>query len=100
MLTQAVGWIAALLLLLTMMRQVWSQWTSGAVGGVSRWLFVGQCAASAAFTWYSVLVDNAVFVATNAMMLVNALVGLLIDRRNRHRQQRSPGTDDTRSVPQ
>lgn len=31
MLTQVVGWTAAVLLLLTMMRQVWSQWTSGAV---------------------------------------------------------------------
>jgi MtN3 and saliva related transmembrane protein len=85
MLTQIVGWTAALLLLVTMVRQVWSQWSSGAVGGVSRWLFVGQCAASAAFTWYSVLVDNLVFVVTNALMLVNAITGLCIDRRNRRR---------------
>lgn len=83
MLTEAVGWTAAVLLLLTMSRQVWSQWHSGAVGGVSRWLFVGQVTASALFTLYSVLLGSSVFIVTNALMLINAVAGLLIDRRNR-----------------
>lgn len=86
MLTEAVGWSAAALLLLTMTRQVWSQWNSGSVAGVSHWLFVGQVAASAAFTLYSVLLGSTVFIVTNVLLLLNALVGLWIDRRNRRRQ--------------
>lgn len=85
MLTEAVGWTAALLLLATMGRQVWSQWRSGQVAGVSSWLFVGQIAASLGFTVYSALLGNAVFVFTNVLMLLNAVLGLLIDRRNRRR---------------
>lgn len=80
-----VGWIAAMLLLITMTRQVWSQWRSGAVGGVSHWLFIGQMAASALFTVYSVLLANLVFTLTNGLMLINALAGYFIDRRNRRR---------------
>lgn len=86
MLTEAIGWSAALLLLVTMVRQVWSQWISGAVGGVSRWLFIGQVAASVGFTVYSVLLDNIVFALTNGLLTVNAIAGLLIDRRNRRHQ--------------
>ena len=81
--TEAVGWVAAIILLLTMTRQVWAQYRSGAVAGVSRWLFVGQIAASTGFTLYSALLGSAVFVFTNGLMLVNAFVGLWIDRRNR-----------------
>lgn len=84
--TEIVGWAAASVLLVTMIRQVWSQWTSGAVGGVSRWLFVGQIAASVGFTAYSLLLDNLVFALTNGLLTINAITGLLIDRRNRRRQ--------------
>lgn len=85
MLTEAVGWFAAVILLLTMVRQVWSQWHSGGVAGVSHWLFIGQVTASAGFTLYSLLLGNMVFVVTNALLLLNALTGLWIDRRNRRR---------------
>lgn len=85
MLTEVVGWFAALTLLATMGRQVWTQWHSGLVAGVSSWLFVGQVAASLGFTVYSALLGNAVFVFTNTLLLLNALLGLWIDRRNRHR---------------
>lgn len=88
MLTQGVGWFAAAVLLVTMARQVWSQWQSGAVGGVSRWLFVGQVVASLSFTTYSVLVGDVVFVFTNALLTLNAFAGLCIDRRNRRMQAR------------
>lgn len=86
-LTESVGWVAAAVLLLTMARQVWSQWKSGAVGGVSRWLFVGQVVASLGFTAYSALVGNAVFVFTNTLLTLNAIAGLCIDRRNRRLQR-------------
>ena len=91
MMTEALGWAAALILLITMARQVWKQWTSGAVAGVSRWLFVGQLLASAGFCVYSGLVGNAVFVFTNLLMLLNALLGLWVDKRNR--QRRGPNAD-------
>ncbi len=83
MLTEAVGWTAAVLLLVTMVRQVWSQWSTGAVGGVSRWLFVGQVAASVGFTVYSLMLGNVVFAITNGLLTINAVAGLFIDRRNR-----------------
>jgi len=100
MLTEAIGWTAALLLLVTMIRQVWSQWISGAVGGVSRWLFIGQVAASVGFTTYSVLLGNVVFALTNGLLTINAIAGLLIDRRNRRHQaerkaQGNDGAPDT-----
>jgi uncharacterized protein with PQ loop repeat len=81
--TELLGWSAAIILLATISRQVYAQWRSRSAAGVSRWLFVGQVAASTAFLLYSLLLDNWVFVFTNAMMLVAALAGLVIDRRNR-----------------
>jgi hypothetical protein len=55
---------------------------------VSRWLFVGQCAASIAFILYSWLLRNWVFVATNALILLTALIGEVIYLRNRRSGQR------------
>lgn len=81
--TELLGWSAAIILLATISRQVYAQYRSRSAAGVSRWLFVGQVAASTAFLLYSLLLDNWVFVFTNAMMLVAALAGLVIDRRNR-----------------
>ena len=67
--TDLVGWASTTTLLATLIRQVYSQWRSGTVVGVSRWLFVGQCAASLGYLVYSALVGNAVFVASNALIL-------------------------------
>ena len=92
--------MAALVLLFTMIRQVWSQWVSGAVGGVSRWLFIGQVAASVGFTVYSVLLDNIVFALTNGLLTINAVTGLLIDRRNRrHQAERKARSDSAPEAP-
>jgi sulfite exporter TauE/SafE len=55
---------------------------------VSKWLFVGQIAASLGFTVYSWLVSNWVFVVTNALMLCNGLLGLLIVLHHRRRERR------------
>lgn len=89
MLTEVVGWAAALVLLATVGRQVWTQWRSGSTQGVSKWLFVGQTAASTLFLIYSALLGNAVFVATNALMLATAVAGELIYLRNRRRGERA-----------
>jgi MtN3 and saliva related transmembrane protein len=86
---QVIGWTSSAVLLLTIGQQVWKQWKEGSSEGISRWLFIGQLAASAGFTVYSVLQRDWVFVGTNSMMVANALVGWVILRRNRRRKQRT-----------
>jgi MtN3 and saliva related transmembrane protein len=82
---QLIGWVSSFILVLTIGKQVWKQWQEGASEGVSKWLFIGQVAASVGFTIYSWLVKNWVFVATNALMLGNGLMGYAILIRNRRR---------------
>ena len=77
-----IGWASSAILLATLIRQVYSQWKQHSVAGVSRWLFVGQLTASTGFLIYSVLVDNWVFVFTNAALLLTAVVGQVIYWRN------------------
>lgn len=81
-----IGWLSSLVLLVTLGNQVRKQWLSGESQGVSRWLFIGQTAASVGFSVYSFLLDNWVFVVTNVLILVNALVGQWVTARNRRRQ--------------
>ena len=89
--TEAVGWVSSVILVLTIGKQVYKQWREGSSEGVSKWLFVGQISASLGFTVYSWLVSNWVFVVTNAVMLVNGLVGLLIVLHHRRRERRAAG---------
>ncbi|HYK78259.1 MAG TPA: hypothetical protein VEU95_01460 [Micropepsaceae bacterium] len=81
--TGLIGWAAAAILLLTLGRQVYTQWRDRTSKGVSRWLFIGQCAASAGFILYSWLLKNWVFVVTNALILLTAVIGEVIFLRNR-----------------
>jgi uncharacterized protein with PQ loop repeat len=74
--TQIVGWASSIILLLTIVKQIHKQWSEGDSKGVSKWLFIGQFAASAGFVIYSVMVRNWVFIATNALMALSAIVGL------------------------
>ena len=83
--TEAVGWVSSLILVLTIAKQVYKQWSEGSSENVSKWLFVGQFAASFGFLVYSWMVRNWVFVVTNAVMLVNGLLGLLIVIHHRRR---------------
>ena len=80
-----IGWASAAILLATIARQVYAQWRAGTTAGLSKWLFVGQCAASVGFVIYSWLLGNWVFVATNSALLVTALLGQAIYLRNRRR---------------
>ena len=84
---EAVGWVSSVILVLTIAKQVYKQWQEGSSEGVSKWLFVGQMAASLGFTVYSWLVDNWVFVVTNAVMLLNGLLGLLIVLHHRKKER-------------
>lgn len=89
MLTDIVGWISAFILALTISRQVYTQWRTRSTGGVSRWLFVGQVAASIGFVIYSFLVENLVFVVANSFILLTAIAGEFIYLRNKKHDKNS-----------
>jgi MtN3 and saliva related transmembrane protein len=84
LMTEGIGWVSSLILILTIGKQVYKQWHEGSSEGVSKWLFIGQMAASSGFIVYSWLIQNWVFVVTNVVMFLSAIVGLgivLIHRR-------------------
>lgn len=101
MLVQAIGWLSSFILVLTIAKQVWKQWREGSSEGISKWLFLGQMAASAGFTTYSFLVRDWVFVVTNTLMLINGLLGYAILMRNRRRKRRAgaPGGSTEATMP-
>ena len=80
---EMIGWLSSVILVLTISKQVWKQWQEGSSKGVSKWLFIGQIAASTGFTVYSWLLNNWVFFTTNALMLVSAFLGLVLMFRQR-----------------
>jgi len=86
MLAESIGWVSSTILLLTIGRQVYTQWRTRSTSGLSRWLFIGQVTASLGFTIYSLLLRNWVFVFTNAVLLMTAVVGQCIYLRNKHRE--------------
>lgn len=75
---QIIGWASSLILVLTISKQVYKQWSDGDSEGVSKWLFIGQIAASVGFTVYSFLIWNPVFIFTNSLLLIAAVLGLVI----------------------
>ena len=76
--TEIIGWVSSLILLLTIAKQIHKQWQDESSEGVSKWLFIGQVGASFGFTVYSWLLRNWVFVVTNTLMLLSAFIGLSI----------------------
>ena len=86
--TEFIGWFSSFVLVLTIAKQVHKQWKSGSSEGVSKWLFVGQITASTGFTLYSLLVRNWVFVVTNALLLLSAIVGVVIVLKHRRVERR------------
>lgn len=76
--TEIIGWLSSGILVLTISKQVYKQWKEGTSEGVSKWLFIGQIAASVGFTVYSVLLVNWVFIFTNAFLALEAIFGLIL----------------------
>ncbi len=74
--TEIIGWASSIILLATLIKQVYKQWKEGTGDGVSNWLFVGQVFSSLGFTIYSYLVGNWVFTVTNGVLLINNFIGL------------------------
>lgn len=85
---EIIGWFSSAILVATLGKQVYKQWRAGSSEGVSRWLFIGQTAASIGFVTYSLLVRNWVFVVTNTLILANGLLGFVIVLRHRRRARR------------
>ena len=83
--TEIIGWAASLVLLLTLVKQVHKQWKDATSEGVSKWLFIGQLAASLGFIVYSYSVGNWVFIITNALLTINNIVGIILYYRYRRR---------------
>jgi len=81
-----LGWVSSSILVVTLFTQVRKQWHDDTSKGVSPWLFIGQLAASAGFLAYSVLIENWVFIVTNSLTAVAALLGLWIVRIHAHRR--------------
>lgn len=87
-LAEIIGWVSALILFLTISRQVYTEWRDRSTRGLSKWLFTGQLAASAGFIAYSWLEDNWVFVVSNSVMLMTAALGQAIYFRNKQIEAR------------
>lgn len=89
MYTDMIGWISSVVLVLTISRQVYSQWRSKSIAGVSKWLFIGQLSASAGFTAYSFLLKNWVFVFTNFFLFLTAVLGQMVYLHNKRMTERT-----------
>lgn len=63
-------------MLATLVKQVHKQWRDGSSEGISKWLFIGQLAASTGFVVYSYLVGSWVFLVTNSLLTINNIVGI------------------------
>ena len=87
--TEVIGWVSSLILIITIAKQVYKQWKEGKSEGVSKFLFIGQIAASVGFAVYSYLVGNWVFIFTNSVMVLNGLAGLGINLYLRRREQKA-----------
>jgi uncharacterized protein with PQ loop repeat len=85
---EIIGWAAAAILVATLIKQVHTQWRDHTSRGVSRWLFVGQIAASSGFIVYSWLVRDWVFVTVNVLILITAITGEFIFLANKRRAKR------------
>jgi uncharacterized protein with PQ loop repeat len=82
-----IGWASSAVLLATLIRQVHRQYRERSTQGVSSWLFIGQLTASTGFLVYSFLLNNWVFVFTNAALLATAVIGQMIYQRNVREQK-------------
>ncbi|MHC9014047.1 hypothetical protein [Stenotrophomonas bentonitica] len=80
-----LGWAATAVLIATLWRQIWKQWTADDPEAVSTWLFVGQITASVLFIAYSAATGSLVFVVTNSLILLTAIAGQCLSLIKRRR---------------
>lgn len=70
-----VGWGASALLIATLANQIHTQLKQETNQGVSHWLFIGQSLSSIGFIAYSWMLHNWIFITTNALILLTAIIG-------------------------
>lgn len=75
---EIIGWASSCILLLTLVKQVYKQWTDKTSEGLSKWLFLGQLIASVGFVTYSYSVGNWVFTVTNGLLTINNVIGIYL----------------------
>jgi len=75
---EILGWASSIILLITLVKQVYKQWTDRTSEGISKWLFIGQLAASIGFTAYSYVTGSWVFAFTNAVLTINNMIGIYL----------------------
>lgn len=75
------GWAAAAILVVTLFSQVKKNWEEKKLKGVNPLLYYGQAVASLFFAIYSWSIDSWVFVVTNVLGLVSAIVGIYLVHR-------------------
>jgi uncharacterized protein with PQ loop repeat len=100
---EILGWVSSAILVLTITRQIYKQWHEDSSKAVSLWLYLGQLAASAGFIAYSLAVRNWVFVVTNAVMVVSALIGaglVLVHRRRLSERRGVARGEEGRAAPE
>ncbi|MGH8140322.1 MAG: hypothetical protein ACREVV_19260 [Steroidobacteraceae bacterium] len=93
-----IGWASSFILLLTIGRQVHTQWKTGATAGVSKWLFIGQLAASTGYIVYSYLLHNWVFLCSNLALLITAIIGEALYAHNRRHHGSATGAAASRTL--
>lgn len=93
MMTQAIGWLAAAILVATIGSQVYKQWHDETSTGVSLYLFIGQLAANGLFVTYAIMTGDIVFMVANALLLVTSLLGLGIKLKHRRTDRRRKAAD-------
>ncbi len=73
-----LGWIAAAILVVTLGAQVRKNWIEKKMKGVNPLLYWGQASASLCFALYSLSIDAWVFVISNVLGLVSAMIGIYL----------------------
>ena len=80
---QWLGWLADSILLITLFAQMRKNWKEHRLKGVNPLLYYGQALASLCFAVYSLTINSWVFVVTNILGYVAAIVGIYLVHRYR-----------------
>ena len=78
-----IGWAAAFILVLTLYAQVLKNLKEKKLRGVNPLLYYGQALASLGFVFYSFSLSSWVFVITNSLALISAVIGIYLVHRYR-----------------
>ena len=76
-----LGWIAAVVLVITLFAQVKKNWAEKKLKGVNPALYYGQAFASLCFALYSFTINSWVFVVTNTLAFLSAIIGIYLVHR-------------------